>query len=496
MSEKTADYGRKGSVFLITSNGETIQLPIPSRSPNDPLKWSNLKKFLALLSMYVFTTIGLVQVQGTSLLLHALQDEYSPEVTYFTHSQRNNLTKKEIAPFRLDVLSSVPCLFWGIGALIWVPLSIAIGRRPVFLLCSLLLTLSTLMAAVSRSFYMHLIARCLQGIAGGISPSTMLLMVIDLTFIHQRPRYIALFWSVCNGLSNVGLAFTPYIASGSSWRAFYWVWLGPCALTIVLALAWSPETYFQRVPMAFDGHILAQSESGSVTVYSKWDEVPGGKPIPDVPQTRSASLKSIPSSNPHLHIQPIDPLGIGPERIRVWWHGHHLRNLWDWRYILFFVGLDYFSAISLFTSNALWVTEAFPRWAGPAIVIVGAGGYGLSFALGSSIEPWIASQGLGNTYLELAALTCAISLFTSNALWVTEAFPRWAGPAIVIVGAGGYGLSFALGSSIEPWIASQGLGNTYLELAALTWLVGLVGLPVNFWGKKFREYIYSNWDHE
>lgn len=35
---------------------------------------------LALVSMPVFTTIGLILVQGTSLLLHALESEYPPEV--------------------------------------------------------------------------------------------------------------------------------------------------------------------------------------------------------------------------------------------------------------------------------------------------------------------------------------------------------------------------------------------------------------------------------
>jgi predicted MFS family arabinose efflux permease len=47
-----------------------------------------------------------------------------------------------------------------------------IGRRPVLLLATLLLTGGTLLAAVSQGFYSHLIARCLQGVAGAVSPST------------------------------------------------------------------------------------------------------------------------------------------------------------------------------------------------------------------------------------------------------------------------------------------------------------------------------------
>jgi hypothetical protein len=102
---------------------------------------------------------------------------------------------------------------------------------------------------------------------------------------------------------------------------------------------------------------------------------------------------------------------------------------WDWRWILLFVGADYFSAICIFTSNTLWVTEAFPRWKGAALVIVGAGGYGLSFGM-------------------------------------------------------------------VPWVQSEGLGRAYRQLAVLTLVVGLVGVPVNWWGKRFREYIYSVWETE
>jgi predicted MFS family arabinose efflux permease len=72
----------------------------------------------------------------------------------------------------MDTLSTAPTIFWGVGALIWVPISMAIGRRPVFLFSTILLPLATLMAAISRSFFIHLLARCLQGLAGAISLST------------------------------------------------------------------------------------------------------------------------------------------------------------------------------------------------------------------------------------------------------------------------------------------------------------------------------------
>jgi hypothetical protein len=133
------------------------------------------------------------------------------------------------------------------------------------------------------------------------------------------------------------------------------------------------------------------------------------------------------------HYLPSFILPVVTSSVSLALFGIAVERHWDWRFILFFVSLDYFSAISMFTSNTLWVTEAFPRWAGPAIVIVGAGSYCLSFVMSSNIAPWIASQGFGSTYVELAVLTSAM---------------------------------------------------------------GVAGLPINLWGKKFRQYIYSNWDNK
>ena len=73
--------------------------------------------------------------------------------------------------FSVNNLGSSTTLFMGIGAALWIPLSLAIGRRPVFLLASALLLFSTAGAAVSQTIYEHLVARCLQGLAFGASGS-------------------------------------------------------------------------------------------------------------------------------------------------------------------------------------------------------------------------------------------------------------------------------------------------------------------------------------
>jgi len=59
----------------------------------------------------------------------------------------------------------------GIGAFIWTPLTLAFGRRPVFLLANLIITVGTLWAGLTNNFYQLLTAVCLIGLAEGFSTS-------------------------------------------------------------------------------------------------------------------------------------------------------------------------------------------------------------------------------------------------------------------------------------------------------------------------------------
>jgi hypothetical protein len=70
-----------GSVYLITSDGRILDLPIPSTSCHDPLNWSLKRRALASLAIGFFSFVGLVLVLGPNLAVAGLQEEFSFEVT-------------------------------------------------------------------------------------------------------------------------------------------------------------------------------------------------------------------------------------------------------------------------------------------------------------------------------------------------------------------------------------------------------------------------------
>jgi len=359
-----------------------------------------------------------------------------------------------------------------------------------------------------------------------------------MTFIHERPLYIAMFWCLTTVVSNIALVFTQYIiAIDGSWRTFYWVWLGPSALSILLALVWLPETYFTRPPRAFDGRVISQSSSGKVTIYSTWEEVPGGKPLPDTPQSEIQSIGSrlkniifwnqtttggwpavfaFPTQllicifNPLiLWVFVLNAFVIGSMVVTCATYAETLTappyNL-SFRNICLAKLSPAAGALLAFLTSGLFTNSIVRSLAKHNRGIREPEHYLPSFILpvimctASLALFGVATQRQWDSHWILIFVGLnyfsAVSIFVSGILWVTEAFPRWAGPAIVVVGAGGYGLSFAVSLAIQPWINSQGLGMAYIELAILTLAIGLVGFPVNYWGKQCREYIYIRWAHE
>jgi predicted MFS family arabinose efflux permease len=77
----------------------------------------------------------------------------------------------------ITALMTYPSMFMGVGNLICMPLALAIGRRPVYLLSLLLLVASSVWAANAKHYNEHLGARMLLGFAAGQSEALVPMMI-------------------------------------------------------------------------------------------------------------------------------------------------------------------------------------------------------------------------------------------------------------------------------------------------------------------------------
>jgi len=104
--------------------------------------------------------------------------------------------------WKISMLATLPLLTNGVSSYFLVPLSIAIGRRPLLILCGLLAWVGGLWAGMSKSLDSHLAARCLQGLGAGAVEALIPLMVQDIVFIHNRNRAMSSIWAAQVGLQT------------------------------------------------------------------------------------------------------------------------------------------------------------------------------------------------------------------------------------------------------------------------------------------------------
>ena len=86
------------------------------------------------------------------------------------------------------MLATVPLLANGIASFLLVPLSIAVGRRPVLLFAGACAWAGGLWAGLSTSLNQHLAARAIQGLGAGAMEALIPLIIQDVVFIHQRNK--------------------------------------------------------------------------------------------------------------------------------------------------------------------------------------------------------------------------------------------------------------------------------------------------------------------
>jgi MFS family permease len=354
-------------------------------------------------------------------------------------------------------------------------------------------------------------------------------MAIDLTFIHQRPQIISMLWSLVGFIGGCIYSFVPQMTNtNTNWRSFYLVWIFPSAISVTLAFFLVPETYFIRPAVAFNGRILAQSATEKVQIYQDWEEVPGGKSLPDIPHssqwvrdlqfwgTTRGGWKAMWACYPQILGCFVNPLIFWVALLNAIVFGSMLSIGETYNFALsgppYFLDIHYTALVNV--AGAIGSLIAWPvsgkmiAWVSRRLAMSNAGVRDAEHYLPAFILPIIA----GTTSVIIYGLAAQhkwhfmfiyvsyglniftfTSLATANTLWVTEAFPRWAAPALVVLSGVSYTASFGISFSIQPWVASQGIATTNIEIGLMIAVVGLVLIPIAFWGKKLRQHIHERW---
>ncbi|KAF4470375.1 HOL1 [Fusarium albosuccineum] len=212
-----------------------------SNDPRDPLNFPAWRKLTALI----------VAALLSDLALHVPKDPRS-------YSE-------------LTTLIAVHILFLGAANIWWVPFSNWLGRRPVLLVATLLMTMSTLWCGLATSYNSLLAARVFRGIGGAAADSVAPALVGDLYPVHQRGRAMALYTiMLCAGPLAGGIS-GGCIAFRHGWKTIFWVCLALSGLCFIGTALFVPETLYHRQTLS-DSTPTAKSEKQAEASQAREEE--------------------------------------------------------------------------------------------------------------------------------------------------------------------------------------------------------------------------------
>ncbi|KAI6779418.1 MFS transporter [Emericellopsis cladophorae] len=213
--------------LYLTKNGLKL-FPQPVREDAlDPLNWSFVQKHVILaiiMALYfMFTYITTTTVPSFPIL----QEKYGIDLA------------------QVNWTVAIPALGLSLGPLVWASPADILGRRPIFIIGTLIALASTVGAALAPNYSGYAAARFFQGF--GVSPASNvgLAIIDDIFFEHERGQKVGL-WVLA---IDLGLLVGPLIGGFVSTVGDEWIqWL--CAILfvviLVLEVAFLPETLYPR----------------------------------------------------------------------------------------------------------------------------------------------------------------------------------------------------------------------------------------------------------
>jgi MFS family permease len=171
----------------------------PNRARVDPLNLPKWQKWLILVIVGLYAATGNLMVSGIAAILPIVQASYGGNPK--THD-----------------LATWPAFYMGVGNLVAIPVAHAIGRRPVYLLSTIVLSFGCLWCAYSGSLDSHIAGRNVMSIAAGQAEALCPIIVQEIFYLHERGHVIAWFCALQTLGTAALIVASSYLANDLGWR--------------------------------------------------------------------------------------------------------------------------------------------------------------------------------------------------------------------------------------------------------------------------------------
>lgn len=477
---------------------DIVLVPAPSDDPEDPLNWSRSRKALSTTCMCVYT----LMVGIASAAIYSVLEPISRD----TSLTLNDLNQGTGYMF----------LFFGWGCLVWQPLALQYGKRPLYLL-SILATMATqIWAPYTKTNGQWIANKIVQGFVGAPIESLCEISITDIYFTHERGRYIGLYALLLAGSSFFAPIISGFISDAQGWQwVLYWCAIFNGIGFVFLFFFMEETNYIRHQPTATvnttppttlsDPEKTPHLESTTTTLSKPKSYLSKLKLFQPSTLTHPNELKGM-TTRPLLFLTfpVILYAGFSYGTNLIWFNVLNATASYNlvttYHFSASMVGVSYVSPLI-----GVAIAAAYTGWFGdwfiirmarrnggimeaehrlwlfvPSLLLVPGGlllwgvgaaervhWFGPVFAMGV--------VGVTNTFgLQLSVAYCI------------DSYRALAGEAIVTVILVRNTMSFAIGYGITPWVTNMGLRNCFITAAFVGFAQVLTVFVMIRWGKGLR----------
>ena len=171
--------------------------------PKDPLNWPTPLKLWVLFQVSFLAFLG-----------------------PFTQAVINSAFKPMAVSMHVSIVTAsyataITIVFAGVAPILWSPISNVYGRRPVFVVVSVIGVIAHCASAAAKTWSGILVARAFVGVGTSAGMGIGASAVTDLFFVHERGRFMGIYIVfLTNGAHVAGMIGGP-IAKYIGWRWWY-----------------------------------------------------------------------------------------------------------------------------------------------------------------------------------------------------------------------------------------------------------------------------------
>lgn len=209
-----------------TSDGIILVDWYTTDDPANPLNWSSGKRAFIVFLICAYTWV-----------VYTASSIYAP-------SEQGVMKEFGVSPTNASLPLSLYVLAYGIGPLLWAPLSEIpiIGRNPVYILTFVIFFILSFPTAVSQSFGGLLVLRFLQGLFGSPALANGGATFSDMYSLLYVPYQLSWWVFSAWGGPALGPLMAGFAVSAKSWRWSLWEIVWMAAPVVLMLLLLMPET--------------------------------------------------------------------------------------------------------------------------------------------------------------------------------------------------------------------------------------------------------------